>query len=93
MNADLHMSDDLKNTGKGNLIRPSRASRILPFARKGRKETREGERVDVFPPEYGEFAAMVPTEFACWLLTVTTTKRASSSGRLTFLVQMILTAL
>ena len=44
MNADLHMAEDLKNTGKGNLFVIFGEPDIEPPAGAGRSATCEGER-------------------------------------------------
>jgi adenine-specific DNA-methyltransferase len=68
MNADLHMADDLKNTGKGNLfvvfgepdieIQPTEAGQVRVKV-KG---------VDVFHPSTGEVRSDGAEGIACWLI-------------------------
>jgi adenine-specific DNA-methyltransferase len=68
MNADLHMSEDLKNTGKGNLfvifgepdieIQPAEPGRIRVKV-KG---------VDVFDPSTGEVRSDDVDNIACWFI-------------------------
>ena len=68
MNADLHMGEDLKNTGKGNLfvifgepdieIEPAGDSRIQVRLR----------GVDVFHPQTGEVRSDSADGIACWML-------------------------
>jgi adenine-specific DNA-methyltransferase len=68
MNADLHMSEDLKNTGKGNLfvifgepdieIQPADLGRIRVKVR----------GVDVFDPSTGEVRSDDVDNIACWLI-------------------------
>jgi adenine-specific DNA-methyltransferase len=68
MNADLHMSEDLKNTGKGNLfvifgepdieIQPADSGRIRVKV-KG---------VDVFDPSTGEVRSDDVDNIACWFI-------------------------
>ena len=68
MNADLHMGEDLKNTGKGNLfvifgepdieIEPVGDSRIQVRLR----------GVDVFHPQTGEVRSDSADGIACWML-------------------------
>jgi adenine-specific DNA-methyltransferase len=68
MNADLHMSEDLKNTGKGNLfvifgepdidIEPAEDGRIR-IKVKG---------VDVFDPASGEVRSDDTDKIACWFI-------------------------
>jgi adenine-specific DNA-methyltransferase len=68
MNADLHMADDLKNTGKGNLFvifgEPDIA--ILPAA--GNHIQIEVRGVDVFHPNTGEVRSDGPDGIACWFI-------------------------
>ena len=73
MNADLHMAEDLKNTGKGNLfvIFGEPDIDILPVAEQGAA----GEQiqvkvngVDVFHPNSGEIRSDGPEGIACWFI-------------------------
>jgi adenine-specific DNA-methyltransferase len=68
MNADLHMSDDLKNTGKGNLFvifgEPDIA--VLP-AGEGKVRIKVNG-VDVFHPQTGEVRSDGPEGIACWFI-------------------------
>jgi adenine-specific DNA-methyltransferase len=68
MNTDLHMADDLKNTGKGNLFvifgEPDIA--VLP-AGDGQIQVRVNG-VDVFHPNTGEVRSDGPEGIACWLI-------------------------
>jgi adenine-specific DNA-methyltransferase len=68
MNADLHMADDLKNTGKGNLFvifgEPDIA--ILP-ERDGKLRVKVNG-VDVFHPNTGEVRSDGADGIACWFL-------------------------
>jgi adenine-specific DNA-methyltransferase len=68
MNADLHMADDLKNTGKGNLFvifgEPDIA--ILPAA-DGKVQVKVNG-VDVFHPNTGEVRSDGPDGIACWFI-------------------------
>jgi adenine-specific DNA-methyltransferase len=68
MNADLHMADDLKNTGKGNLFvifgEPDIA--ILPAA--DAKIQVKVNGVDVFHPNTGEVRSDGPEGIACWFI-------------------------
>jgi len=72
MNADLHMADDLKNTGKGNLFvvfgepdielltaKPQHGSDMLQVRIKG---------VDVFHPTTGEVRSDNADGIACWFI-------------------------
>lgn len=68
MNAELHMADDLKNTGKGNLF--------VIFGEPDIEvsETNEGQiqvkvnGVDVFHPNSGEVRSDGPEGIACWFI-------------------------
>ncbi len=68
MNADLHMVDDLKNTGKGNLFVIFGEPDIDVW------ETEEGQiqvkinGVDVFHPNTGEIRSDGAEGIACWFL-------------------------
>jgi adenine-specific DNA-methyltransferase len=68
MNADLHMADDLKNTGKGNLfvIFGEPDISILPAA--DDKVTVRINGVDVFKPNTGEVVSSGPEGIACWFI-------------------------
>ena len=68
MNADLHMADDLKNTGKGNLfvIFGEPDIRILP-AEDGKVQVKV-YGVDVFHPNTGEVRSDGPEGIACWFI-------------------------
>jgi len=68
MNADLHMAEDLKNTGKGNLFvifgEPDIA--ILPETDGQIRVKVNG--VDVFHPGTGEVRSDGPEGIACWFI-------------------------
>ena len=68
MNADLHMADDLKNTGKGNLfvIFGEPDLDILP-AEGGQMQVKVNG-VDVFPPNTGAVRSDGPEGIACWFI-------------------------
>jgi adenine-specific DNA-methyltransferase len=68
MNADLHMADDLKNTGKGNLfvIFGEPDIDILP-AEGGQIQVRVNG-VDVFHPQTGEVRSDGADGIACWFI-------------------------
>jgi adenine-specific DNA-methyltransferase len=68
MNADLHMSDDLKNTGKGNLfvIFGERDISIIP--QKDDKVRVKINGVDVFHPNTGEVRSDGAGGIACWFI-------------------------
>ena len=73
MNADLHMADDLKNTGKGNLfvIFGEPDIDILPAEGDG-GETKQYQvkvnGVDVFDPSKGEVRSDDTDGIACWFI-------------------------
>jgi adenine-specific DNA-methyltransferase len=68
MNADLHMAEDLKNTGKGNLFVIFGEPDIdLLQAPDGRMQVRING-VDVFHPATGEVRSDGPDGIACWFL-------------------------
>ena len=73
MNADLHMADDLKNTGKGNLFVIFGEPDIDIIAVPG--EAGKADRlqvkingVDVFHPNTGEVRSDGPEGIACWFI-------------------------
>jgi adenine-specific DNA-methyltransferase len=68
MNADLHMADDLKNTGKGNLfvIFGEPDIDILPV--EGGKIQVKINGVDVFHPQTGEVRSDGAEGIACWFI-------------------------
>jgi len=68
MNADLHMAEDLKNTGKGNLfvIFGEPDIDILP-AEDGKIRVKVNG-VDVFHPNTGEVRSDGPEGIACWFV-------------------------
>lgn len=68
MNADLHMADDLKNTGKGNLfvIFGEPDIDILPAA-DGQIQVKV-KGVDVFHPQTGEVRSDGAEGIACWFI-------------------------
>jgi adenine-specific DNA-methyltransferase len=68
MNADLHMADDLKNTGKGNLfvIFGEPDIRILPV--EGGQIQVKVYGVDVFHPNTGEVRSDGADGIACWFI-------------------------
>jgi adenine-specific DNA-methyltransferase len=68
MNADLHMAEDLKNTGKGNLfvIFGEPDIELRPAAGGQMKVRIKG--VDVFHPATGEVRSNGPEGIACWFL-------------------------
>lgn len=68
MNADLHMADELKNTGKGNLfvIFGEPDIEIEPAGDAQIRVTIKG--VDVFHPQSGEIHSSGPEGIACWFI-------------------------
>ncbi len=68
MNADLHMADDLKNTGKGNLFVIFGEPDIdILDAEDGRIQVKING-VDVFHPNTGEIRSDGPDGIACWFI-------------------------
>ena len=68
MNADLHMAEDLKNTGKGNLFVIFGEPDIeLLEAGEGKVKVKING-VDVFHPATGEVKSDGPEGIACWFL-------------------------
>ncbi len=68
MNADLHMADDLKNTGKGNLFVIFGEPDIeITDAEDGRIQVKI-KGVDVFKPQTGEVESGEPDDIACWFI-------------------------
>ena len=73
MNADLHMADDLKNTGKGNLfvVFGEPDIEILPADDGAPDDDRIRVKirgVDVFHPRSGEVRSDGPDGIACWFI-------------------------
>ena len=72
MNADLHMAEDLKNTGKGNLfvVFGEPDIDILDAGDHGQPgQVRvQVKGVDVFKPNTGEVESSSPDEIACWFI-------------------------
>ena len=71
MNADLHMAEDLKNTGKGNLFVIFGEPDIDILPAEGDDEGRIQVRingVDVFHPNTGEVRSDGPEGIACWFI-------------------------
>lgn len=68
MNADLHMADDLKNTGKGNLFVIFGEPDIdIQDTGDGRIQVKVNG-VDVFHPQTGEVRSDGPEGIACWFI-------------------------
>jgi adenine-specific DNA-methyltransferase len=72
MNADLHMAEDLKNTGKGNLfvVFGEPDIEILDAGPKGLpgQIRLQVKGVDVFKPSTGEVESSNPDDIACWFI-------------------------
>jgi len=68
MNADLHMADDLKNTGKGNLFVIFGEPDITILSEKDGKLRVKVNGVDVFHPNTGEVRSDGPDGIACWFI-------------------------
>lgn len=68
MNADLHMAEDLKNTGKGNLFVIFGEPDIEIQKTTDQKITVKVRGVDVFHPSTGEVRSNGPDEIACWFI-------------------------
>ncbi len=68
MNADLHMSEDLKNTGKGNLfVIFGEPDLDLTTTTDGQLQVKI-KGVDVFHPSTGEVRSDGPDGIACWFI-------------------------
>jgi adenine-specific DNA-methyltransferase len=68
MNADLHMADDLKNTGKGNLFVIFGEPDITILPADDDKLRVKVNGVDVFHPSTGEIRSDGPDGIACWFV-------------------------
>jgi adenine-specific DNA-methyltransferase len=68
MNADLHMADDLKNTGKGNLFVVVGEPDIDLLDDGGGMMRLKVNGVDVFHPNTGEVRSDGPDGIACWCI-------------------------
>jgi adenine-specific DNA-methyltransferase len=68
MNADLHMAEDLKNTGKGNLFVIFGEPDIDLIAAKDGKLRVKVNGVDVFKPQTGEVVSDGADGIACWFI-------------------------
>jgi len=68
MNADLHMADDLKNTGKGNLFVIFGEPDITINPAGDGQVTVKINGVDVFKPNTGEVVSSGPEGIACWFI-------------------------
>ncbi len=68
MNADLHMAEDLKNTGKGNLFVIFGEPDIDIIKEKDARLRVKVNGVDVFHPQTGEVRSDGPEGIACWFI-------------------------
>lgn len=68
MNADLHMSDELKNTGKGNLFVIFGEPDIDILKEKDGRLRVKVKGVDVFKPQTGEVISDSAEGIACWFI-------------------------
>ena len=68
MNADLHMAEDLKNTGKGNLFVIFGEPDIDLITEKDGKLRVKVNGVDVFKPQTGEVVSDGADGIACWFV-------------------------
>ena len=68
MNADLHMAEDLKNTGKGNLFVIFGEPDIDILTEKDGSLRVKVNGVDVFHPNTGEVRSDGPDGIACWFI-------------------------
>jgi adenine-specific DNA-methyltransferase len=68
MNADLHMADDLKNTGKGNLFVIFGEPDIELLKEEDKLVRIKVKGVDVFNPQTGEVRSDGAEGIACWFI-------------------------
>ncbi len=68
MNADLHMAQELKNTGKGNLFVIFGEPDIDLLCEDGGRVRVKVKGVDVFHPNTGEVRSDGPDGIACWFI-------------------------
>jgi adenine-specific DNA-methyltransferase len=68
MNADLHMADDLKNTGKGNLFVIFGEPDITLLPAPAGQVRVKVNGVDVFHPQTGEVRSDNADGIACWFI-------------------------
>jgi adenine-specific DNA-methyltransferase len=68
MNADLHMAEDLKNTGKGNLFVIFGEPDIDLLPQDDGKLRVKVNGVDVFKPQTGEVVSNGADSIACWFI-------------------------
>jgi adenine-specific DNA-methyltransferase len=68
MNADLHMAEDLKNTGKGNLFVIFGEPDITLLPQSNGQMCVKVNGVDVFKPQTGEVVSDGADGIACWFI-------------------------
>jgi adenine-specific DNA-methyltransferase len=68
MNADLHMAEDLKNTGKGNLFVVFGEPDISLLPETDGRLRVQVNGVDVFRPNEGRVDSSGPEDIACWFI-------------------------
>jgi adenine-specific DNA-methyltransferase len=68
MNADLHMAENLKNTGKGNLFVIFGEPDIDLMPQPDGKLRLVVKGIDVFKPQVGKVEKSEPDELACWFI-------------------------
>jgi adenine-specific DNA-methyltransferase len=68
MNADLHMAEDLKNTGKGNLFVIFGEPDVTLLKEKDGRFRVKVNGVDVFKPQTGEVISDNADGIACWFI-------------------------
>ena len=68
MNADLHMAEDLKNTGKGNLFVIFGEPDISLLTDADGRIRVKVNGVDVFRPNEGKVESSGPDDIACWFI-------------------------
>jgi adenine-specific DNA-methyltransferase len=68
MNADLHMAEDLKNTGKGNLFVIFGEQDITLLPEKDGKLRVKGQRRGCVPSQTGEVRSDGAEGIACWFI-------------------------
>ena len=68
MNADLHMAEDLKNTGKGNLFVIFGEPDISLLTEADGRIRVKVNGVDVFRPNEGRVDSSGPEDIACWFI-------------------------
>ena len=68
MNADMHMADDLKNTGKGNLFVIFGEPDIDIIDSDDDQIKIQINGIDIFHPNTGEVCSNSPDEIACWFI-------------------------